>query len=504
MGHPGATTSPEPQLDRSGLVWAFLCCACTGPAPGAEDTAGNELAGSTRQPAVVEVVEQEVPDPEPAPQRPSQERDRWTSGPSLSELYVHSDPEATLFGRSACALDDLDGDGLVDYAIAAPMAWSGMERTGSVLVFAGSEPGVVRRFDGAGHGAGFGSDLTTVGDLDGDGHLELAVGSFETQREVQIVSPATGKMLFRFPYQSRCLGLYGDHDGDGATDILLERGNERIVAYRNIFSTQERRDSGTDLIEPIIVDPATLRSVFSTTAGQDLGPAPGWGSAPLRWIGDINEDGYADFAHMPRRRERKIEIRSGRDGTKLFGLLLPPGFGSWLYHPIVLDVGGDGTMDLLVNASDSQTGVGQLAAYDLSRGTLNATFVLDRVHGPLVEDWLCYYLFAPGDLDGDGVADFVAANQVTFDTRLGAHSGIDGALLWSIQKAVDFDAEVGFAHLGDRDGDGRPDFLVCSVGYIPDGGPPQYIDNGTVLILSGKDGVILHRLEEMDFPQLRK
>ena len=124
------------------LVVALLSTACVG-----QETAGG-LSGRTLQ--------------DPPPLAPDY---RWDE-----------DTHATLFGRAACALDDLDGDGYAEFAVGAPMAWSAAGRTGSVLVFSGRDPEVLFRVDGRGHGAGLGGDLIAVADLDGDGVRELAIG----------------------------------------------------------------------------------------------------------------------------------------------------------------------------------------------------------------------------------------------------------------------------------------------------------------------------------------
>jgi hypothetical protein len=90
------------------------------------------------------------------------------------------------FGSALAALGDLDGDGLPDFAVGARKSDEAGEDAGAVYVYRGRrggplpEPATVLR--GPGSGALFGAALAGAGDLDGDGFPDLLVGAFGAGR----------------------------------------------------------------------------------------------------------------------------------------------------------------------------------------------------------------------------------------------------------------------------------------------------------------------------------
>ncbi len=93
-----------------------------------------------------------------------------------------------LFGWSAAALSDLDGDGVVDLAVGAPLHDDGGTDRGAVWVLFLNTDGTVKSHqkisDTQGGFTGilddddwFGWSVASLGDLDGDGVTDLAVGA---------------------------------------------------------------------------------------------------------------------------------------------------------------------------------------------------------------------------------------------------------------------------------------------------------------------------------------
>lgn len=118
---------------------------------------------------------------------------------------VKNDPAWTLqggFGKEVIGLRDFDGDGFADYAVAAPN-WPNPGSQGRVYVYSGRTASILQTFDGTQAVSAFGESMADVGDVDGDGVRDLAIGSkfFNTPSHanagrVQVFSGATGNVIW--------------------------------------------------------------------------------------------------------------------------------------------------------------------------------------------------------------------------------------------------------------------------------------------------------------------
>lgn len=92
------------------------------------------------------------------------------------------------FGSALAALDDLDGDGVTDIAVGAPLDDDGDTDTGAIWILFMNTNGTVKahqKISGSAgsfggvieSGDGFGSALANASDLDGDTNTDLVVGS---------------------------------------------------------------------------------------------------------------------------------------------------------------------------------------------------------------------------------------------------------------------------------------------------------------------------------------
>jgi hypothetical protein len=166
-----------------------------------------------------------------------------------------SSVEGEGFGRELAWAPDLDGDGRAEPIVSAP--WSGAEQSGRVVVIGSKDRAPLRQFVGRSPRDAFGASFV-IGDLDGDGALELVVGAPGAWREdaphaasVSIFDLATGRECARLagepflpahimegvewtsrlgPYSNweptlprfgRSLALANDLDGDGACDLVI-------------------------------------------------------------------------------------------------------------------------------------------------------------------------------------------------------------------------------------------------------------------------------------------
>src|SRR5262249_17520528 len=111
------------------------------------------------------------------------------SGKTGGLLRTYLPPEnAGSFGWYVARIGDLDGDGRSDLAVGAPFVRdSGGETIGHAWVLSSADGSVLRHRKGTDHRGGFGAVLAAVSDLDGDGKDELAVAAPATEDQKRVL-----------------------------------------------------------------------------------------------------------------------------------------------------------------------------------------------------------------------------------------------------------------------------------------------------------------------------
>jgi len=149
------------------------------------------------------------------------------------------------FGHVARA-GDVNADGLADVLIGAPYhdGPAGPD-SGIARVYSGVTGAVLLTLDGPQAGAGLGSALCGIGDVDGDGHAELLVGSspasFPPKTFARLCSGLTGRVIYHIdhvpalgndaflPAFGGVVAAAGDSNGDGRLDFILAGPTKAIV-----------------------------------------------------------------------------------------------------------------------------------------------------------------------------------------------------------------------------------------------------------------------------------
>jgi hypothetical protein len=196
------------------------------------------------------------------------------------------------FGFHVAALGDVDGDGLEDFGVGDPGFNSGAGRIsrhsgldGSVLDL------LVPPAQGPVPHASFGSTFDALGDVDGDGVGDLAVGAplggiaSLPKGMAWVLSGASGAVLHAFaPEAGSFLSRFGervaateDVDGDGIADVRLCAGS--YVFY-----------AGGDLVKSFT---AELRT-YSGATGALVQSWTGLSSPDVAAVPDANGDGSSD------------------------------------------------------------------------------------------------------------------------------------------------------------------------------------------------------------------
>ncbi|HVS19726.1 MAG TPA: FG-GAP-like repeat-containing protein, partial [Planctomycetota bacterium] len=382
---------------------------------------------------------------------------------------------------------------------------------------------VLLRFDGDEPGDWFGYSVAAVGDFDGDGVGDLAVGAhqntngFEGRRSqragyARVHSGADGALLARFTsrdarFPNTTDGHFGislvacaDTDGDGARELFV--GSYLHDAAGQSNSGALFRFSG--------LDPEPSGLAYGWRGGNRLGFA-------LDLVRDRDGDGVADVLAGAPKEDRwcfnggTLRVFSSRTLEELLcidGASFDGQMGS--AAATVGDVDGDGFDDLAGGApyADRDEHVPPAGALDLNSGAFaghadeGQVLLVSGADGATLACWfggergdaLGWSVAGAGDLDGDGVPD-LAAGAVQSDYA-GGFRGAGYVRAWSVRDGRELFTARGdtlgdqfgwsVAAAGDLDGDGIPDLFVGAPGAVtvsePLGRP------GRLYVLSGRDG----------------
>jgi MYXO-CTERM domain-containing protein len=392
---------------------------------------------------------------------------------------VGGDAEYGRYGEGLGAVGDLDGDGFADFAIGAPRD-SGpegdIEQRGAVYIYLGSEYGPsyldVWVAAGADTYEHFGSAITGA-DVDGDGFPELIVAAIEAEApgfddgpegridlfDVRADAPSRdpwplGQGTSESGYGAAAVAL-GDVDGDGYDDVAIGApGGSAVEVY---FGSAEGPSP-------------TPRSLAGSATDDRFGEV-------IAGAGDLDCDGRTDIAvGAPAANASAgavhIFLGAAEPGWQSPDhILTGPAAGDRLGAALAVagDVHGDGCHDLLVGAPGTSAGAG--AAFLYAGGPDGPS---SEPAWSLIGDEPGAQLGAAvagvGDVDGDGHSDLLVGEPYA-DVQLpdlgrvllflGDPAGPSSAPAWS-QAGPEPDLAWGsvFAPAGDVNGDGRADFLV--------------------------------------------
>ena len=217
---------------------------------------------------------------------------RAISGATLTTLYSFglSGPGGW-FGWSCAILSDVDGDGLDDLVVGAPLqSIPGSQGTdfdvGRVHVLSGADGSPLYTLDGLSEDDRFGWSVAAVGDIDADGAVDFIVGAPQTHGGVdgyaRVYSGADGALLHAFHGLpgDKLLGTSvagaGDVDADGTPDVIVgDPGHTDNVPFGGLARVYSGADG------------SVLFELRGTKAGDRLGTAVSGGA-------DVDADGFDD------------------------------------------------------------------------------------------------------------------------------------------------------------------------------------------------------------------
>jgi hypothetical protein len=332
---------------------------------------------------------------------------------ATAQVFQYDERDAGFLGSLGFAvaqLGDYDGDGHEDFIVGEPDAYSS---SGVVWVFSGSD-GSVLLVEGAGHQEEMGHSVDGNIDFDHDGYVDMLVGmpgagwvdvqSIHDPSHSFIVGPGVAGDRFGAAVRT----LSADIDGDGYEDFVVGApGDDK--AY--VFSSK----SGAQLFQ--VSGQSGARFGFSVSRGGNLD-------------GDGIDDflvGSPDFVDSNGKKTGRVTAFSGKDGSRIWSVdgVADSLFGYALAAPEDFD--GDTYTDVVVGAPHHLDSNGvQTGCVTVLSG--KGPSVLYKVFGDGDGDGFGHSVrTVSGDIDNDGIKDFIAGAPQFSASDVGYARTISGA-----------------------------------------------------------------------------
>jgi len=384
-----------------------------------------------------------------------------------------------LVGSAVAGGADLNLDGFDDFMIGAlGITNDGIEYSGAFFAYSGIDGTLIHEIHGddthSNLGGNFGSSLAMMGDVNGDGYPEMAVGAASYSPDIFTLSRAgaafvysglDGSLLWQvngeapWSFLGNAMATAGDLNGDGIHDLLVGASWTTVsgmgrVGRAFVYSGVD----GSILLE--LNGPAQVDTQFGYS---------------VAYAGDVDSDGSPDY--LIGALGHKASGSSDNGGAFLYsgatGALLYQYEGQWRDYMGASVAGGsdfnaDGIPDFLIgspsHAPGGVTGLGSVFMHSGADGSL-----IRRFDGEVTGSGSAFgrATCVPGDFNADGVDDIaIGASGTSFAGGVYAgsiylFSGLDGTLIDRYDcphQEVSFGQNL--ASAGDMTLSGTPDLVA--------------------------------------------
>ena len=370
---------------------------------------------------------------------------------SVPDLILPGHQAQDWFGSALANAGDVDGDGLDDLIVGAPVSDADSpNRPGQAFVYNANSGSLIWTFIGSENGDKFGAAVAGIGDINNDSYSDLLVGApgsdiaGSNAGRAYMYCGATGNLIDTIDGEAAedwfgfSVSRAGDIDGDDVPDFIVGArapSNGRL-GFAYVFSGADR---------------SVIHVLSGEASGQHFGFAVAGG-------GDCNGDNVPDvvvsapFHPAAGVLGGRAYVFSGDDGSLLHMLTAEASsnfFG--ISVGFAGDVNDDEHADIIVGADANSAGganAGRAYVYSGSDGAPLHVFTGDAARGRFGRG-----VATAGDVNGDGFADlFIGQPSPTLvgGTGIGrAHvfCGQTGSLL-TTYNAAETDDFFGFAVVG--------------------------------------------------------